>query len=319
MALRTDVEEIERRVEADPSSAEFAMLAELYRRAGRLDDARRVAVAGLVARPDDAAGRIALGLALLDLGETAAARYELERAMGSMAGGASESLFTPADGEATYGGGITNAGGAPAPPASDSPARVLASDVESLPDIEAVAAEARADAPFGAAHALGADAVGEDELEAAFAEAASVREEMRDANSIAAEAMIAGRLDEPEGFPLEDVEALSAVELEPFQIDDAAVAPRFATATMARLLAEQGNPAAAERIRSRLAERAPEGPVGGRAIELDAASALGLASPLRADAAEPEGGFAPAADGARRAQLLATLESWLANLQRGHA
>ena len=102
VALRTDVEEIERRVEADPSSAEFAMLAELYRRAGRLDDARRVAVAGLVARPDDAAGRIALGLALLDLGETAAARYELERAMGSMAGGASESLFTPADGEATY-------------------------------------------------------------------------------------------------------------------------------------------------------------------------------------------------------------------------
>lgn len=287
MADQGEIEALERRVAGDASHDDFALLAEVYRRDGRLDEARRVAVAGLVGRPDHAAGRIALGLTLLDLGEMAAARYELERAMASVGGSGGGTLLERRDGGSTYAGGVTNVAGR----------SMRAEDLDARADLGAIES--------GSA-ALGEVQLAESELDAAFAEAESVREEMRDANQIAAQAIVAGRLDEPEGFPLEEIESLSQVELEPFQIDDAAVSPRFATATMARLLAEQGNAAAAERIRHRL---------GDRTGDLDAAFAPELGSESRI----ASGADSVSAGLAERARVIATLESWLANLQRGHA
>jgi tetratricopeptide (TPR) repeat protein len=65
----------------DPGAAAFPALAEALRRTGRAKDAERVARAGLERRPDTVAGRVALGLALLDLGRETEARAELERVL----------------------------------------------------------------------------------------------------------------------------------------------------------------------------------------------------------------------------------------------
>ncbi len=62
----------------------FAALAEAHRRAGRPEEAERVARAGLVQRPDWVAGRVALGLALLDLGRLREARRQLEQVIGEL-------------------------------------------------------------------------------------------------------------------------------------------------------------------------------------------------------------------------------------------
>ncbi len=72
-----DLERLRQRVEQDAGCAEFPALAEAERRAGRLSEARRIAERGLRARPDRLAGRVALGLALLDQGDVAGAQREL--------------------------------------------------------------------------------------------------------------------------------------------------------------------------------------------------------------------------------------------------
>lgn len=252
-AGNAETEALEAAVAEDPGGAQFGVLAEAYRRAGRHEDARRVAVAGLALRPDDTAGRLALGLTLLDLGEPAAARYELERAM--------ETVTDPLPSEG-----------------------IAASEID-------------------------------DELEAAFADAESVAEEMLDANQIAAQAMIQSELDEPEGFALEEAEAFEPAE-ESFELGEA---PAFATETMARLLTEQGDTQGAEAIRERLGELEP----------MDAAMVPGDASlsrqveeaPALAIADEPYAmGAIDTNDAAsERGRILATLETWLANLQRNRA
>ena len=56
---------------ADPGAPAFPALAEANRRAGRLDEAERVAREGLRRCPELLAGRVALALALLDLGRAA--------------------------------------------------------------------------------------------------------------------------------------------------------------------------------------------------------------------------------------------------------
>ncbi len=70
---------LRKRVESDPGCADFPALAEAERRAGRPEEAQRVAERGLGATPERIAGRVALGLALLDQGELSAARQELAR------------------------------------------------------------------------------------------------------------------------------------------------------------------------------------------------------------------------------------------------
>ena len=70
-------ERLRARVKLDPGCADFPALAEAERRAGRPEEAQRVAEAGLRVAPERLAGRVALGLALLDQGEVDAARREL--------------------------------------------------------------------------------------------------------------------------------------------------------------------------------------------------------------------------------------------------
>ena len=61
----------------DPSASAFPALAEANRRAGLAKEAERVAREGLRERPSLLAGRVALSLALLDLGRVDEARTEL--------------------------------------------------------------------------------------------------------------------------------------------------------------------------------------------------------------------------------------------------
>lgn len=76
MASRID--DLRRRVEADPASIAFAQLAEEYRRAGQSEEAVHVCRDGLTRHPAYLSARVTLGRALLDLGEFAEARAELE-------------------------------------------------------------------------------------------------------------------------------------------------------------------------------------------------------------------------------------------------
>ena len=69
-----EVDRLEAKLAIDPGDeAAFPLLAEAYRQDGRADEARRVAEAGVLARPDSTRGRIALALALLDQGDAGAA------------------------------------------------------------------------------------------------------------------------------------------------------------------------------------------------------------------------------------------------------
>jgi tetratricopeptide (TPR) repeat protein len=72
------IEELRRRVEADPASIAFAQLGEEYRRAGNVPEAIRVCRAGLVRHPGYLSARVTLGRALLEHNELDAARAELE-------------------------------------------------------------------------------------------------------------------------------------------------------------------------------------------------------------------------------------------------
>jgi tetratricopeptide (TPR) repeat protein len=75
------VDELRRRLERDPGSRLFAQLAEEYRKGGHLAEAIRVARAGLTQHPAYPSARLTLGRALLDSGDAASARVELEAAL----------------------------------------------------------------------------------------------------------------------------------------------------------------------------------------------------------------------------------------------
>lgn len=64
-------------IEADPGAPVFPTLAEAYRRVGQAERAREIAAMGLEHAPERMAGRVALGLALLDIGEPDEAREAL--------------------------------------------------------------------------------------------------------------------------------------------------------------------------------------------------------------------------------------------------
>ena len=59
--------ELRRRVQEDPASPDFVLLAEEYRRAGANADAVEVCRAGLVHHPDNLTARVTLGRALIEL------------------------------------------------------------------------------------------------------------------------------------------------------------------------------------------------------------------------------------------------------------
>ena len=82
--LTPETARLRARVGGDPGCAEFPALAEAERRAGRLEEALEVAEKGLRATPDRLAGRVALGLILLDLGKQEAAKGELAKIFENM-------------------------------------------------------------------------------------------------------------------------------------------------------------------------------------------------------------------------------------------
>jgi tetratricopeptide (TPR) repeat protein len=75
------IDELRRRLERDPGSRLFAQLAEEYRKGGDHAEAIRVARAGLAQHPSYPSARLTLGRALLDSGDPAGARAELEAAL----------------------------------------------------------------------------------------------------------------------------------------------------------------------------------------------------------------------------------------------
>ena len=83
MADNPRIEELRRRVLADPASIAFAALAEEYRRIGRYQDAIDTCRTGLLRHPAYLSARVTLGRALIEIGDHAAARDELETVLKS--------------------------------------------------------------------------------------------------------------------------------------------------------------------------------------------------------------------------------------------
>jgi tetratricopeptide (TPR) repeat protein len=78
MAENPRIEELRRRVEADPASIAFAALAEEYRRLGRYEEAVEICTAGLQRHPAYLSARVTLGRALLETGELDSAREQFQ-------------------------------------------------------------------------------------------------------------------------------------------------------------------------------------------------------------------------------------------------
>jgi tetratricopeptide (TPR) repeat protein len=77
----TRIDELRQRLERDPGSRLFAHLAEELRKAGEVEEAITVARTGLERHPSYPSARLTLGRALLDAGDAAAAKAELETAV----------------------------------------------------------------------------------------------------------------------------------------------------------------------------------------------------------------------------------------------
>src|SRR5262249_47684783 len=77
MADSPRLEELRRRVQADPASIAFAALAEEYRRAGKFREAVEASRAGLRYHPTYVSARVTLGRSLVELQEVQQAEREL--------------------------------------------------------------------------------------------------------------------------------------------------------------------------------------------------------------------------------------------------
>ncbi len=78
MGETTRLEELKRRVEADPASIAFASLAEEYRRGARFEEAVEASRAGLRFHPTYVSARVTLGRSLMELGLYDQAERELQ-------------------------------------------------------------------------------------------------------------------------------------------------------------------------------------------------------------------------------------------------
>jgi len=76
---QAQLERLEQAVRVDAGAAGFPALAEVYRRAGRFDEAERVARDGLEHKPDETEGRMVLAFVLLDQGRVEESRAMFER------------------------------------------------------------------------------------------------------------------------------------------------------------------------------------------------------------------------------------------------
>lgn len=89
MVDQARIEELRRRVQADPASIAFAQLAEDLRRNGAFEESVNTARAGLLTHPTYASARVTLGRALLALNQAAAAEVELRQAVAALPDSAS--------------------------------------------------------------------------------------------------------------------------------------------------------------------------------------------------------------------------------------
>ena len=78
MAENPRIEELRRRVQADPASIAFAALAEEFRRVGRYEEAIEACRTGLQRHPAYLSARVTLGRALIEMGDYEGAREELQ-------------------------------------------------------------------------------------------------------------------------------------------------------------------------------------------------------------------------------------------------
>lgn len=72
------IDELRRRVQADPASITFAALAEEYRRIGKFNDAIETCLGGLKRHPSYLSARVTLGRALIEVGRFDEAEQELQ-------------------------------------------------------------------------------------------------------------------------------------------------------------------------------------------------------------------------------------------------
>jgi tetratricopeptide (TPR) repeat protein len=77
------IEELRRRVQADPASIAFAALAEEFRRVGRYEEAIEACRTGLQRHPAYLSARVTLGRALIETGDFDGAREELQTVLRS--------------------------------------------------------------------------------------------------------------------------------------------------------------------------------------------------------------------------------------------
>jgi tetratricopeptide (TPR) repeat protein len=161
-----EIARLEALVGGDPGSPAFSALAEAQRRAGLPSEAERTARAGLRHRPDQVAGRVALGLALIDLGRLEDARLEFERVLELV------------------------------------PDQALAA--EALRHVAGQGLEAPETASGdAAAGGMAFESIDDDELDDAFDQAETEADELVDADDIARQAMRTAALDQPEGIESE--------------------------------------------------------------------------------------------------------------------
>jgi tetratricopeptide (TPR) repeat protein len=81
MADNPRIEELRRRVQADPASIAFAALAEEFRRAGRHREAIETCRTGLQRHPSYLSARVTLGRSLVEVGEFGEAKEVLEHVL----------------------------------------------------------------------------------------------------------------------------------------------------------------------------------------------------------------------------------------------
>lgn len=158
---------------SDPQA--WPALADAHRRAGRLDEARKVAEEGLERSPEDLRGRIALALTLLDRGQPEAARSALATVFDSAAEPERQPEHEPIPNDpfASFA-----AAGDTAPDAAPA---FLAGQDEPRPEPDTLAG------------------IDELELEDAFDAAETRADEMHNANHVAEAALHAVESGEPEG------------------------------------------------------------------------------------------------------------------------
>jgi tetratricopeptide (TPR) repeat protein len=78
LSVNPRIEELRRRVQADPASIAFAALAEEYRRVGSYNEAIEACIAGLKRHPSYVSARVTLGRALIEVGRFDEAEQELQ-------------------------------------------------------------------------------------------------------------------------------------------------------------------------------------------------------------------------------------------------